>query len=123
MYEKKWFLVIGFGVLSIGIYMLPLWASFKMIILVAIVMGLSYSAVLPAWNALLSYYVPQQQQGLGWGILSSVEGIGVILGPILGGWLGDIVSQPFTILSSATLLMGIAIFYLILPAYRLKRHS
>jgi len=122
-YEKKWFLVVGFGLLSIGIYMLPLWTSLRMVIFVAIVMGLSYSAVLPAWNALLSYYVPEQQQGLGWGILSSVEGIGVILGPIIGGWLGNFVGQTFTIVMSATLLLGVAIFYLILPAIRLQKHS
>ncbi|WP_342672474.1 hypothetical protein [Paenibacillus tianmuensis] len=32
-------------------------------------------------------YVPKNQQGLGWGLFSSVEGIGVAIGPVIGGWL------------------------------------
>lgn len=116
---KKWFLVAGFGIFAIALYALTLSSTFKSSVILAVVLGISYSAVLPAWNAILSYQVPPEQEGLGWGILSSIEGVGVMLGPILGGSLADFYSETLTVLVSASLLGIIAIFYLLFPFNRL----
>ncbi|WCK56518.1 MFS transporter [Aneurinibacillus sp. Ricciae_BoGa-3] len=119
----KWFLVAGFGIFAISLYELTLTYSLKMAILWSIVLGISYSAVLPAWNTLLSYYVPENHEGLGWGIFSSVEGIGVIIGPILGGWFTDQFSDTVTVWISAGLFALISIFYLVFPSQILFKDS
>ncbi|BCJ87780.1 MFS transporter [Effusibacillus dendaii] len=118
-FNKKWFLVLGFGLLAFSLYALLFVSQLNQALFLAAVMGLSYSAVLPAWNALLSYHVPDDQQGVGWGIFSSVEGIGVMFGPVIGGWIADWLYESATIAISAVLLLGISIFYLLYPFQRL----
>ncbi|MFD2332943.1 MFS transporter [Cohnella sp. GCM10020058] len=85
----KGLLAGGFSTLSVAIFLLPFTHRFLQAELLAILIGVSYAALLPAWNALLAGYVPENAQGAGWGLMSSVEGIGVILGPIAGGWLAE----------------------------------
>ncbi|MDI3257910.1 MAG: MFS transporter [Kyrpidia sp.] len=116
---RKWFLVAGFAAFASGLYAMTLVSDLYMAMVLAIVLGVSYAAVLPVWNAVLSYQVPEDQMGLGWGIFSSVEGIGVMIGPVLGGRIADLYSETGTIVVSATLLGSLAVFYLLLPFSRL----
>ncbi|ANE48893.1 MFS transporter [Paenibacillus swuensis] len=123
---KKWFLVLGFGIFGFGLYSIAtaqpgLWIS----IMWAVVLGISYAAVLPAWNALLAYYVPPMQQGLGWGIFSTVEGIGVMIGPALGGVLASWYGTSTTVLISAILFAVIGVFYIFFPfeAFKGERNA
>ncbi|WP_047152936.1 MFS transporter [Aneurinibacillus tyrosinisolvens] len=119
-FGKKWFFVLGFGIFSIALYSLTFVSTVYSSMAWALVLGISYAAVLPAWNALMSYYVPSGQEGLGWGVLSSVEGIGVIIGPILGGWIAQWFNDIVTVWVSAGLLGCIALFYLFFPFQRLQ---
>jgi len=114
-FGKRWFLVVGFAAFSITLFALTLTNRLWMAIVLAALLGISYAAVLPAWNALLAQYVPKNNMGLGWGLFSSVEGIGVIVGPVLGGWIADTFSESMTVLASAVLLGAIAVYYLIAP--------
>ncbi|MFB5760910.1 MFS transporter [Paenibacillus medicaginis] len=87
--------------------------------LFAFMLGLSYSAVLPAWNAVLSYLVPEDQKGTGWGVLSGIEGLGIMIGPVIGGWIASQYTTASAISISAALLAVLALFYLILPQNKL----
>ncbi len=87
--------------------------------LFAFMLGLSYSAVLPAWNAVLSYLVPEDQKGTGWGVLSGIEGLGIMIGPVIGGWIASQYTNAAAISLSAALLAVLALFYLILPQNKL----
>lgn len=122
-FERKWFLVCGFALFSAALFSLTLVSSLPLALLLAALLGFGYSAVLPAWNALLADHVPPQQQGLGWGLFSSVEGIGVMLGPVIGGWLGAQFGAPTAVVASAVLLGGIALFYLFFSAERAPQHG
>nr|WP_051251429.1 MFS transporter [Paenibacillus harenae] len=112
---KKWFLVAGFGAFALGLYMLAWGLSFWYCLLIAITLGLSYAAVLPAWNALLATYVPPKQEGLGWGILSTFEGIGVMIGPVAGGFIAAWSGETAVFWVSAVLFGLIGAFYLWFP--------
>jgi MFS family permease len=120
IFGREWFLVLGFGIFAVSLYSLTLISSFYLSMIWSTVLGLSYSAVLPAWNALLAQHVPSEQQGLGWGVFSSVEGIGVIIGPMLGGWIAAGFSDTLTVCASATLLGAIALFYFFFPFHLLQ---
>jgi MFS family permease len=113
--HKKLFLVGGFGMFALTLAFMastpPLWQC----ILLAVVLGLSYAAVLPAWNALLASYVPPQQQGLGWGIFSTVEGIGVMIGPVAGGVIAHYRGESDVVWISAILFGLIGLLYLLFP--------
>jgi MFS family permease len=111
----KWFLVIGFGVFSGALYFLTYVDSFSHVAGLAIVMGFAYAALLPAWNAMMASYVPEDSKGMNWGIFSSVEGLGVVVGPLIGSWLagGDHITLPFLVSSGLFGLIGL--IYLITP--------
>jgi len=120
--RQKWFLVGGFALFAATLFLLtlrpPLWEC----VLLAAVLGLSYAAVLPVWNALLAAYVPPAQMGLGWGLFSTVEGIGVMIGPVLGGILADQRGAPIVVWLSALLFGLIALFYFFFP-FRVFPHD
>lgn len=114
--SRKPFLVIGFGIFALTLASLSLHPSKLMAYGLAVVLGLSYSAVLPAWNALLALYVPPSQKGLGWSLLSTVEGIGVLIGPVLGGFIASATSASMVVWISAALFGIVSIVYLLFPS-------
>lgn len=119
---KKWFLVIGFACFAVMLYSLAWAPAFWQCLLLAAILGLSYAAVLPAWNALLASYVPVKQQGLGWGLFSTVEGIGVMIGPIVGGVIASRIGVPAVVWYSAALFGLIGLFYLWFPFHHFKEN-
>lgn len=122
-FGKKWFLVFGFLIFAFSLFSISQGPTLGMAYVWAILLGVSYAAVLPAWNALLATYVPSGQQGLGWGIFSTVEGIGVMIGPILGGYLASITSTQQVVFISSILFGAIALFYVFYPFKQLDQHS
>lgn len=119
---RKPFLYIGFAIFAVTLASLSLTPSIWITFGLAVVLGVSYAAVLPAWNALLALYVPPKQKGLGWSMLSTVEGIGVLVGPILGGVLADTLSVSTVIWISAGLFGIIAIVYMLFPSRWFAEH-
>jgi len=85
VFGKKWFLIVGFLAFGVVLFALTQRPPIGLALFWAFILGISYAAVLPAWNALLAAYVPPGQSGLGWGVLSTVEGIGGMIGPVVGG--------------------------------------
>ncbi len=113
---RKPFLITGFAIFGLTLASLSLQPSKLVAYGLAIVLGLSYSAVLPAWNALLALYVPPGQKGLGWSLLSTVEGIGVLIGPVIGGVLASAFSAATVVWISAGLFAVIALVYTLFPS-------
>ncbi|MCI3927216.1 MFS transporter [Paenibacillus sp. TRM 82003] len=112
---RKWFLVAGFLIFAFGLYTITTIETLWIALIWAIVLGISYAAVLPAWNALLAQFVPPQQKGVGWGIFSTVEGIGVAIGPVVGGILGDAFGLTFPFIAAAATFLLIGLFYVWFP--------
>lgn len=112
---KKWFLVLGFCCIGGGLYLLGHEPALWQCMLLTGALGLSYAALLPAWNALLANYVPPMQQGLGWGIFSTVEGIGGMIGPVIGGTLAAWHGQTLVVWYAAILYALIGFFYIWFP--------
>ncbi|MCC3372540.1 MFS transporter [Cohnella sp. REN36] len=110
------FLVLGFAGMA-GSMLLLLFASSGLpaALAVAVLLGLSCAAALPAWNALMARFVPEEQKGTGWGVLSSVEGIGIMIGPAIGGWIAEQYGATTTVVVSALLMAVLAVFYGLRP--------
>jgi len=114
-WEGRWFMVFGFMTFACALFGATFISTFHAAIVLAMLLGLSYAAVLPAWNALLAQYVPQDQKGVGWGLFSCLEGIGIIAGPMIGGKLAVQFGDSMAVAMSALLFLSIAMFYLIVP--------
>lgn len=117
---KKWFLIFGFAIFAAGLYMLAWRLPFWYCLVIVVILGLSYAAILPAWNALLAAYVPPKQEGLGWGLLSTVEGLGGMVGPLAGGILAASFGSRTVIWVSAALFGLIALLYVLIPATKMN---
>ncbi|THF78084.1 MFS transporter [Cohnella fermenti] len=117
---RKWFLVLGFLLFAIALFALTRGPGLGISLMWACVLGASYGAVLPAWNALLAAYVPPGQKGLGWGVFSTVESIGSLLGPSIGGVLAASLGEPAAVGSAGAIFLVIGVFYVLFP-FRLFR--
>jgi len=110
------FLVLGFaGMAASMLLVLFATSGLPAALAVAVLLGLSCAAALPAWNALMARFVPEEQKGTGWGVLSSVEGIGIMIGPAVGGWIAEQYGANTTVVVSALLMAVLALFYGLRP--------
>jgi MFS family permease len=114
-YGHATFFTIGFGGMAVSLALLLFAPPFSGALFIAAFLGLSCAAVFPAWNALLSRFVPAEQQGTGWGVLSSLEGVGLMAGPAAGGWIADRFGAETTVTVSAAILLAIALLYWVKP--------
>ncbi len=69
--------------------------------------GVGYAFVLPAWNSILLRLLPADVRGAGLGVAMTIEGMGGIIGPLVGGllWQWSNPSSPFY-LSGGLLLLA-----------------
>ncbi|WP_337912877.1 MFS transporter [Cohnella zeiphila] len=119
-FGKKWFLIAGFCLFGLSLFFLTRLPPLGLALFWAFVLGIAYAAVLPAWNALLAAYVPPGQSGLGWGVFSTVEGIGGLLGPVIGGLLASDFGEPAVVGLTGAIFIVISLFYLLF-SFRLFR--
>lgn len=107
---SRYFLHIGFllaGTALIGIASTTILAWIWIFV---VCVGLSYAMILPAWNSLLANLVPAQERGMIWGLFLTLQGSGLVIGPLVSGKLWDIISPqaPFFVsASSMFILFGI----------------
>ncbi|REE89055.1 putative MFS family arabinose efflux permease [Paenibacillus taihuensis] len=109
----RWFLIGGFGIFGIAVFALTFSDSFTETILFAMILGASYASLLPAWNAYLARFVPEEYAGAGWGLISTIEGIGVVAGPALGGWMAERINEALPFWMAAVIFACIACYYII----------
>lgn len=76
--------------------------------------GLVYALVLPAWTSTVGRAVPTEAVGTGWGLISTLEGAGLAIGPVIGGSLWSV--EPTAMLLVAGLFLAVlGLFYLRAP--------
>ncbi len=114
----KTILFSGFACSSAALTGLALAGNKDNALAITLALGVSYAAVLPAWNTLLARSIPAERQATGWGIFSTVEGLGIAAGPAVGGILARYWSPPAALLATAGLLAAMALFYLAYPVER-----
>lgn len=100
MRAVTWGMVVG----SAGMWVLPLSPRLEILAVGAILVGTSYALSSPAWHALVSELAPPGRVGLAMGASQTAEGLGLVLGPLLGGMLWDVVSHRAPFVASASLL-------------------
>ncbi len=92
-----------------------------MIITVVIVLGVFYALFLPAWNSFIAGYIPESLKAVGWGIFSSLQGLGVMIGPAIGSVLAESYQTMTTIQGSAVIFGIAAVFYFVYAIRKQKK--
>ena len=114
----SWGMVLG----SLGMWLLPLSPRVGVLAAAAILIGVSYALSSPAWHALVSELAPPGRIGLAMGASQTAEGLGLVLGPLLGGLLWDEVGHRAPFVASAVLL-SVGTLLLLITLRRLSGES
>lgn len=76
--------------------------------------GVSYALILPAWNAFLAKQVPKGERGTVWGLFLTLQGSGMVVGPVLSGKLWDTVGHGVPFLASAFVMLLLFVLHLLI---------
>ncbi len=82
--------------------------------------GLAIAAVTPGIAALITIVVPREQRGRAFGLNQSAFAVGNMLGPLLGGLIGDRVGTVYVFPVAASLLISGAVWVRFVLAPRVK---
>ncbi|MFC1936051.1 MFS transporter [Chloroflexota bacterium] len=104
--------VFGYG---LAMVMFGLATNLWMLFVARILSGILSSATSPTTMAYVSDSTSAEERGGGMGILGAAMGLGMILGPGLGGLLGaESISMPF-FLAAGMCVLSLGLIYLFLP--------
>ncbi|NGP46736.1 MFS transporter [Bacillaceae bacterium SIJ1] len=104
--------IIGFALCSISIILFTNTPGGWMIFLDACLLGLGYATFLPAWNAFMAAFVHPSMRQEGWGVINSVQGASVMIGPVIGGVIANMWSITGALIVSASLIGVTALYYM-----------
>ncbi|UOE93549.1 MFS transporter [Alkalihalobacillus sp. LMS39] len=104
-------IILGFSVFALFLYLLTTSDTLLFTTICVIAIGIFYAMLLPAWNSFLADFIPSYIKEASWGLVSSLQGIGVMVGPIVGSLLALGKNTEVTITISALLLGLTALFY------------
>lgn len=112
---RKPLITIGLFGFAIAEFVFAFANGLWMLFLSRILAGIFGSALMPTAMAYVSDVTTSEKRGQGMGILGAAMGLGIVVGPGLGGWLGEIdLSFPFIVAGAAASLAGV-LSILILP--------
>ena len=109
-------IVIGLALLTVCFAGAPTTTNLLVVTAGATVAGLGYALAVPAWNALAMDKVPQQGRGLLLGALATVQGAGLAIGPVMGGYLWEHIHHYAPFLAGALLLFTATVLSLLIRA-------
>jgi MFS family permease len=103
-------LIAGMGLFGLCLWLSPLSTAPLVVALGATIGGLGYALAVPAWNALTMDLIPREARGTMLGIVAALQGVGLVIGPYVGGALWEQVSHfaPF-LAAAASMTLGAAL--------------
>jgi DHA1 family multidrug resistance protein-like MFS transporter len=111
---RKPILAIGVLGYTITLFLFGLAQSFLMLFLARTLSGILSSATMPTAMAYIGESTEQKEKSKGMGQLGAMVGLGVILGPLMGGLLStDSLSLPFFIGSGLAFLAFLLVIFLL----------
>lgn len=99
------FLSTGFLIASITLLGFTYVTSLSVLYLLVVTLGIGYALIIPSWNALIASAIPKEKRGAVWGFFLTIEGLGMIVGPIVSGRLWDLYGSHVPFLTSGSVLM------------------
>jgi DHA1 family tetracycline resistance protein-like MFS transporter len=120
-YGRRPVLLIGFSGLAVSFFVTALATHLWMLIAVRLVSGAMQANIAVA-NAYVADITPPEQRAKRFGLLGAMFGLGFILGPVMGGLLGDVnLHLPFYVAGTLALLNWLYGYFVLpesLPAER-----
>jgi MFS family permease len=88
---------------ALGMWLIPFSGGLWLLLVGGTMLGSSYALLAPAWLALVTELAPHGRLGLAVGASETMQGLGLVLGPLLGGLLWDAIGPkaPFVACAAA----------------------
>lgn len=113
------FLNVGFLLCAITLSIFTFFKSLPTVFALVCLVGIAYAMILPAWNTFVASLVPKGERGTVWGFFLTLQGSGMVFGPIISGWLWDGIGHGAPFMASG-IVMG-ALFFIHL--FLTRRHG
>lgn len=98
-------IVAGLAILTACFGGAPLTTNLLVVTVGATLAGLGYALAVPAWNALAMDRIAERSRGLLLGAVAAVQGAGLAIGPVVGGYLWQHIHHYAPFLAGAFLLL------------------
>lgn len=102
-------IIAGMAIGAAGMWIIPLSRHLAWLVAAGGLLGASYALVIPAWLALVTELAPPGRLGLAVGASETVQGLGLVFGPLLGGLLWDALGPQAPFAASAAALTAGAV--------------
>jgi DHA1 family multidrug resistance protein-like MFS transporter len=121
-FGTKAIIVPSWLIIPIGLILLPLAENYSVFMLAAIIYGLASGAGSPVPVAYVANIVDDKSQGLALGFFRTLQDFGMLLGPVLMGWIGDHSSIANGVYVNAGMIFFVAVlFYIFAPTPKNER--
>lgn len=111
-YGTKIFLNTGFLLAFCTILGFALFRNIAVVWVLVAAIGVSYALILPTWDTMLSGFIPKGEKGTVWGLFLTVQGCGMVLGPMVSGKLWDTLWPAAPFLASAASMGALFVLHL-----------
>jgi len=76
--------------------------------------GISYAFILPGWNTFVSHLVPKGERGAIWGFFLTLQGSGMVVGPLVSGKIWDVMGHEAPFIVSSLVMATLFVVHLLL---------
>ncbi|MNO98619.1 putative glycolipid permease LtaA [compost metagenome] len=108
------FLHGGFLLATISIFLFSMVHTVLMVFVMVALIGVSYAFILPGWNTFVSHLVPKGERGVIWGFFLTLQGSGMVVGPIVSGRIWDVMGHEAPFIASSIVMATLFVVHWLL---------
>lgn len=118
-FGTKRFLNTGFLLSAVTLCIFTMFKSLPVVFVLVCVVGIAYAMILPGWNTFVASLVPKGERGTVWGFFLTLQGSGMVFGPVISGWLWDRIGHGAPFVASGIVMCAMFFLHLFLS----RRHG